>query len=99
MAIFPEPKDYQKFDYSLLLNGLKESVKDLSPAYFAMVVATDIISIAAHLLGRPLVAVAMFWLNIVTRSSSFSQVTCGLPEGRILIRAARGAARGSHLNY
>jgi len=36
-------------------------------------------------LGRPLVAVAMFWLNIVTRSSSFSQVTCGLPEGRILI--------------
>ena len=54
MAIFPEPKDYQKFDYSLLLNGLKEGVKDMSPAYFAMVMATGIISIAAHLLGMPL---------------------------------------------
>ena len=66
MAIFPEPKDYQKSDYSLLLNGLKEGVKDLSPAYFAMVMATGIISIAAYLLGMPLVAVALFWLNIVT---------------------------------
>ena len=66
MAIFPEPKDNQMFDYSLLLNGLKESVKDLSPAYFAMVMATGIISIAAHLLGMSFVAVALFWLNIVT---------------------------------
>ena len=66
MAIFPEPEDYQKSDYSLLLNGLKEGVKDLSPAYFAMVMATGIISIAAHLLGMPIVAVALFWLNIVT---------------------------------
>ena len=38
----------------------------MSPAYFAMVMATGIISIAAHLLGMPFVAVALFWLNIVT---------------------------------
>jgi len=75
MAIFPKPEDYQRFDYSLLLNGLKEGVKDLSPAYFAMVMATSIISIATHLLGMPFVAVALFWLNIVTRSSSFPPVT------------------------
>ena len=66
MAIFPKPKDNQMFDYSLLLNGLKETVKGLAPAYFAMVMATGIISIAAHLLGMPLVAVALFWLNIFT---------------------------------
>src|SRR5574341_719317 len=66
MAVLPETEDYQKFDYSLLLNGLKEGVKGLSPAYFAMVMATGIVSIAAHLLGMPLVAIALFWLNIVT---------------------------------
>ncbi|HHT9105375.1 MAG TPA: hypothetical protein ACFYD7_05810 [Candidatus Wujingus californicus] len=44
----------------------------MSPAYFAMVMATGIISIAVHLLGMSLVAVALFWLNIVTRSLSSS---------------------------
>ncbi len=58
-------KDNQRFDYSLLLNDLKDSVKDLSPAYFAMVMATGIVSIAAHLLGMSFVAVALFWLNII----------------------------------
>ncbi|MCF6154322.1 MAG: C4-dicarboxylate ABC transporter [Candidatus Brocadia sp.] len=51
--------------YSLLKNGLKERVKDLSPAYFAMVMATGIISLAAHLLGMPFIAFALFWLNII----------------------------------
>lgn len=51
--------------YSLLKNGLKERVKGLSPAYFAMVMATGIVSIAAHLLGMPFVAFALFWLNII----------------------------------
>ena len=45
-----ESENYQMFDYSLLWNGLKEGAKDLSPAYFAMVMATGIVSIAAHLL-------------------------------------------------
>jgi hypothetical protein len=37
----------------------------LSPAYFGMVMATGIVSIAAHLLGHPLVARALFALNLV----------------------------------
>ncbi|MEO7107396.1 MAG: tellurite resistance/C4-dicarboxylate transporter family protein [Rhodoferax sp.] len=37
----------------------------LSPAYFGMVMATGIVSLAAHLLGMPLVAKALFLLNTV----------------------------------
>ena len=36
----------------------------LSPAYFGMVMATGIISIAAHMLGQPLISRALFFLNI-----------------------------------
>jgi tellurite resistance protein TehA-like permease len=38
---------------------------DLSPAYFGMVMATGIVSIAAHLLDHPLLARALFALNLV----------------------------------
>jgi tellurite resistance protein TehA-like permease len=55
----------QVFYCAPLLDGLKERVKGLSPAYFAMVMATGIISIAARLLGMPFIDVAMLWLNIV----------------------------------
>lgn len=37
---------------------------DLSPAYFGMVMATGIVSIAAQLLGHPLLARALFALNL-----------------------------------
>ncbi len=37
----------------------------LSPAYFGMVMATGIVSLAAHLLGMPSVANALFLLNLV----------------------------------
>ena len=43
-----------------LLAGLA----DLSPAYFGMVMATGIVSIAAHLLALPGIAQALFRLNI-----------------------------------
>ncbi|HZP93939.1 MAG TPA: tellurite resistance/C4-dicarboxylate transporter family protein [Burkholderiales bacterium] len=36
----------------------------LSPAYFALVMATGIVSLAAHLLGLPRVAAALFYFNI-----------------------------------
>lgn len=39
-------------------------VAGLSPAYFGMVMATGIVSLAAHLLGLPFVARALFQLNI-----------------------------------
>jgi len=40
-------------------------VANLSPASFGMVMATGIVSIAAHALGLPWVAHALFWLNAV----------------------------------
>ncbi|HNP35064.1 MAG TPA: tellurite resistance/C4-dicarboxylate transporter family protein [Woeseiaceae bacterium] len=40
-------------------------VSDLSPAYFGMVMATGIVSLAAHGLGLPNIASALFYLNIV----------------------------------
>lgn len=43
---------------------LKDAVADLPPAYFAMVMATGIVSIAAHLLGLGSIALILFRLNI-----------------------------------
>jgi len=37
---------------------------DMSPAYFAMVMATGIVAIAAQMQGLVLVARALFWLNV-----------------------------------
>lgn len=42
----------------------KGIVMDLSPAYFAMVMATGIVSIACHHLGMNLIAISLFWLNV-----------------------------------
>ncbi|MDD5266539.1 MAG: tellurite resistance/C4-dicarboxylate transporter family protein [Methylococcales bacterium] len=42
---------------------------DLSPAYFGMVMATGIVSLAAHLLLMPAIAQALFQLNIVVYSA------------------------------
>ncbi|MBI4330821.1 MAG: tellurite resistance/C4-dicarboxylate transporter family protein [Chloroflexi bacterium] len=36
----------------------------LHPSYFALVMATGIISVAAHLLGMAMIARTLFWLNI-----------------------------------
>jgi len=46
------------------LAGLKLVTKHLSPAYFAMVMATGIVLIAAFLLGMVSVAVILFAVNI-----------------------------------
>lgn len=46
------------------MTHLKESVRTFSPSYFAMVMATGIVSIAAALLGMRVVAVALLWLNV-----------------------------------
>jgi tellurite resistance protein TehA-like permease len=44
---------------------LKEALAGLSPAYFAVVMATGIVSIAALLLGMSAIAHSLFWLNVV----------------------------------
>ncbi len=48
-----------------VLSRLRGAVQELSPAYFAMVMATGIVSLAAHLLGMPRIADALFDLNVV----------------------------------
>src|SRR5687768_17682033 len=39
-------------------------LRDMHPAYFAMAMATGIVSIACHLVGFRTLAVSLFWLNI-----------------------------------
>lgn len=46
------------------MDGLKARVGDLNPSSFAMVMATGIVSIAAHLTGMERVATALLWLNV-----------------------------------
>ena len=44
---------------------LWQSIAALSPAYFALVMATGIVSNASYLLGMPRIALALFSLNVV----------------------------------
>ncbi len=43
----------------------RASLVDLSPGYFALVMATGIVSIAAHFQGQQLVAKLLFYLNVI----------------------------------
>ena len=49
---------------ALIQSKLRELVRGLSPAYFAMVMATGIVSLACHLLAMPRIAGALFRLNV-----------------------------------
>ena len=44
-------------------HGRRDELKTLHPAYFAMVMATGIVSIAAHLHGVAVLATVLVWLN------------------------------------
>ncbi|HEY6947047.1 MAG TPA: tellurite resistance/C4-dicarboxylate transporter family protein [Candidatus Acidoferrum sp.] len=44
---------------------LRELVRTLNPAYFAMVMATGIVAIAAHLTGMPLVGRVLAGINVI----------------------------------
>lgn len=46
-----------------------DATRDLSPAYFAMVMATGIVSLAAHKLAMPFLANALFAINLVAYGS------------------------------
>ncbi len=48
-----------------LLNSIQISVEQLHPAYFAMVMATGIVGIAADLMEMSAIAVALTWLNLL----------------------------------
>jgi len=44
---------------------LKKEVEHLFPSYFALVMATGIVSIAAHLLGIPFIGEGLLFLNVI----------------------------------
>src|SRR6185436_5478047 len=56
-----------------------EGLAGMHPAYFAMVMATGIVSIASHLLGLTLIGQALFWLNML-----FYAVLCVLTVMRCI---------------
>jgi len=47
-----------------LVQALRVGIRDLHPAYFAMVMATGIVAIACQLLGMDRFALALTWLNV-----------------------------------
>ena len=48
-----------------MIATLRAAARSLSPAYFALLMATGIVSLAAHLLDMPRIARALFDLNVV----------------------------------
>jgi tellurite resistance protein TehA-like permease len=48
-----------------LIAKLKSGIEELSPASFAMVMATGIVSIASRLIGFQAIATTLFWLNLI----------------------------------
>lgn len=45
------------------VSTIKQGIKTIYPGYFALVMATGIVSIAAHLLNMGVIAQVLFWLN------------------------------------
>ena len=68
-----------------------EGLAGLHPAYFALVMATGIVSIASEVVGVPLVPKALFALNLV-----FYPVLWALTIARVLWHRARFVADLSH---
>ncbi|HST26858.1 MAG TPA: tellurite resistance/C4-dicarboxylate transporter family protein [Rudaea sp.] len=60
------------------LRHARASVETMSPGYFSMVMATGILSLAAHLLAVPVVAIVLFALNWV-----FFAIICVLALARL----------------
>lgn len=46
-----------------MFSFIKYEIKTLFPAYFALVMSTGIVSIAAHLLSFPMISHMLFWIN------------------------------------
>jgi tellurite resistance protein TehA-like permease len=65
-------------------NKLQSAIANLPPAYFAIVMATGIVSIASHLLGFRFLDIGLLWLNVV-----FYTVLWGLTIARVLLYPKR----------
>src|SRR3970282_616704 len=55
---------HQLSDKAHFITRVRELVKNLPPAYFAMVMSTGIVSISCYLLRMNWLAQMLFWLNI-----------------------------------
>lgn len=62
---------------------MREKLAQLSPAYFALVMATGSVGLAAHLLRLPSIAIALFWIN----AAAFA-ILAALTAARIICCAA-----------
>ncbi|MBI4537882.1 MAG: tellurite resistance/C4-dicarboxylate transporter family protein [Gemmatimonadetes bacterium] len=58
------PKDSPGTARTRLRATIEGEVRNLAPAYFGLVMATGIVSIAAHSLEMELVAAGLFWFNL-----------------------------------
>lgn len=47
-----------------LMRRLREGIESLFPGYFAVVMATGVVSIATHALGLGWIAIALLWVNV-----------------------------------
>lgn len=50
--------------HNALIGFLSKQIEELPPSYFAMVMATGIVSTSCYLMGYEMLARSMFWLNI-----------------------------------
>ena len=63
-----------------MINWLTEGARGLSPAYFALVMATGIVSIALDRAELRTIAAVLLWLNAAQISGvTGPRVTCGAP--------------------
>ena len=63
---------------------LQSAVAGFPPSYFAMVMATGIVSIASHLVGFRFIAIFLLWLNLL-----FYALLWGLTLARVLLYPKR----------
>jgi tellurite resistance protein TehA-like permease len=82
----PGPETLSPETYGFVAH-LRASIETMSPGYFSMVMATGILSLAAHLLGLPLLAKALFALNVVLFA-----IICALAAARLAWHARRALA-------
>jgi tellurite resistance protein TehA-like permease len=74
---------------------LREAIQGLPPGYFALVMATGIVSLAAHFLHHDAVSVALFWINVIAYGALWLLTLARLAlHGREVGRDLADHARG-----
>ncbi len=66
------------FSTTILINNLKSEIANFFPSYFALVMATGIVSIAVYLLKIPYVGEILLYFNIVAYAILWTLLICRL---------------------